>query len=352
MKRDEAKETESPKSGCIHETIKRSSKKKRNSKKSYSSSRRKRHRKSSVQSDDEDSASSDSSIDSDKGDRNSDTLTDSGEPSVSEDSRQKESKLRRRKRRHHSSSESLSSETDSYASEHEKEEKRRRRHRHRSREIEHGRRERHRDKKERSHRHSDHVEDEKKAKRKKKSKKEKKKKNLKGKVGPVTDSWGKYGIIKEIDMWSKRPEFSAWLAEVKKVNLETMPAWEEKQMFKEYMEDFNTATLAKKYYDLDAYHRRQMIKEARKGISMQPSERTEFNDEEQRRQEIRRERELRKEAELEALKHSMRSGMAQAMKEQAQLREEMQYQYRLGNFEAANAIQRRLDPAASGAPLK
>ncbi|MCO5612080.1 hypothetical protein L7F22_066342 [Adiantum nelumboides] len=151
---------------------------------------------------------------------------------------------------------------------------------------------------------------------------------------------------------SKRPEFSAWLAEIKKVNLETMPAWEEKQMFKEYMEDFNTATLPKKYYDLDAYHRRKFMKEIKRGISKQPSERTEFNDEEQRRQELKKERELRKEAEVEALKHSMQSGMAQAMKEQAQLREEMQYQYRLGNFEAANAIQRRLDPAASGAPSK
>ncbi|WKA12159.1 hypothetical protein VitviT2T_029575 [Vitis vinifera] len=35
---------------------------------------------------------------------------------------------------------------------------------------------------------------------------------------------------------------------------------------------------------------------------------------------------------------------AQAMKEQAQLREEMAYQYKVGNFEAAAAIQRRLDP--------
>ncbi|RVW71918.1 hypothetical protein CK203_052515 [Vitis vinifera] len=38
------------------------------------------------------------------------------------------------------------------------------------------------------------------------------------------------------------------------------------------------------------------------------------------------------------------NSQAQAMKEQAQLREEMAYQYKVGNFEAAAAIQRRLDP--------
>jgi hypothetical protein len=34
---------------------------------------------------------------------------------------------------------------------------------------------------------------------------------------------------------NKRPEFTAWLLEVKKVNLESLPPWEEKKMFKEYV---------------------------------------------------------------------------------------------------------------------
>jgi len=49
---------------------------------------------------------------------------------------------------------------------------------------------------------------------------------------------------------------------------------------------------------------------------------------------------------VEALKRSMQAGLAQDMKEQARLREEMNYQYRLGNFQAAAAIQKRLDPDA------
>ena len=34
-----------------------------------------------------------------------------------------------------------------------------------------------------------------------KKEKEKKKKKEKGKPGAVTDSWGKYGVVREVDMW-------------------------------------------------------------------------------------------------------------------------------------------------------
>ncbi|KAK9046383.1 hypothetical protein V6N11_052271 [Hibiscus sabdariffa] len=150
----------------------------------------------------------------------------------------------------------------------------------------------------------------------------------------------------ETDMWNKRPEFTAWLAEVKQINLESLPNWEEKQLFKDFMEDHNTATFpSKKYYNLDAYYKRQMEKESKKGVKkVLQAERTVFNDEEQRRQEMLMVREKQKEEEVEALKRAMQSGMAQAMKEQAQLREEMAYLYKIGNFEAAAAIQKRLDP--------
>ncbi|BBN02044.1 hypothetical protein MPTK1_2g12310 [Marchantia polymorpha subsp. ruderalis] len=183
--------------------------------------------------------------------------------------------------------------------------------------------------------------------KKTKSEKKKKKRELRAKQ-PITTSWGKYGILKDIDMWNKRPEFSAWLAQVKKVNMEVLSNWEEKQMFKEYMEDYNTATFpSKKYYNLDIYHRRKAMKARMKGMAkFVKVERTDFNDEEQRRLELRKEREQKKEEDVEALMRTMQSGMAQAMREQAQLREEMQYQFRLGNVEAAQAIQRRLDPDA------
>ncbi|KAL0912755.1 hypothetical protein M5K25_016153 [Dendrobium thyrsiflorum] len=237
------------------------------------------------------------------------------------------------------------SESDS-GSESEKEEllRRKKRKERRRKEREQEKERRRRKEKERERRKKREKEE---RRRRKERKKEKKKKEKdRGTKGAVTNSWGKYGVIKETDMWNKRPEFTAWLAEVKQVNLETLPNWEEKQMFKQFMEDHNTATFpSKKYYNLDAYHRRKMDNVQKKSLKeVLVTERTNFNDEEQRRQELLVERERMKEEKVEELKRSMQSGMAQAMKEQARLREEMAYQYKLGNFEAAAAIQKRLDP--------
>ncbi|WVZ00450.1 hypothetical protein V8G54_026519 [Vigna mungo] len=248
-----------------------------------------------------------------------------------------------------SESESERSGSDSEYSESESEEERRKREKRRRREKEEERERKRRRKEKDKKRRRREKEEERRKKEKLKKKKKKKEREERGKKGAVTNSWGKYGIIRETDMWTKRPEFTAWLAEVKQVNLENMSNWEEKQMFKEFMEDHNTATFpSKKYYNLDAYYRRQMEKEMKKGFKkVHATERTVFNDEEQRRQELLQAREKHKEEQVMALKHSMQTGMAQAMKEQAQLREEMAYQYKLGNFEAAAAIQRRLDPDAA-----
>lgn len=271
--------------------------------------KRKSRRKYSSESDSESDSGSDSESESDKSERSGSESEYSGSESEGERKERKRKEKRRRRER--------------------EEEKRRRR------------------EKEKKRRKKEKEEEERRKKEKRKMKKKEKKER--GKKGAVTNLWGKYGIIRETDMWTKRPEFTAWLAEVKLVNMEHLSNWEEKQMFKEFMEDHNTATFpSKKYYSLDAYYRRQMEKEMKKGYKkIQPKERTVFNDEEQRRQEMLQAREKQKEEQVIALKREMESGMAQAMKEQAQLREEMAYQYKLGNFEAAAAIQRRLDPDAA-----
>ncbi|KAF8083608.1 hypothetical protein N665_0763s0006 [Sinapis alba] len=258
------------------------------------------------------------------------------------------SRSRRSRRRHDDSSSSSESESeseysDSEESESESEDERRRRKR--------KRREREEEERERKRRRR---EKEKKKRRKvkgvdgdsKKKKRKKEKKSEKAKKGAVTESWGKYGVIRETDMWNKRPEFTAWLLEVKEVNLESLPPWEEKKMFKDFMEDHNTGTFtSKKYYDIDGYYRRKLEKEVKKGLKKAgQSERTVFNDEEQRRLEMQEAREKQKEEEVLALKRSMEGGMAQAMKEQARLKEEMVYLYKIGDMEGAAAIQKRLDP--------
>ncbi len=84
----------------------------------------------------------------------------------------------------------------------------------------------------------------------------------------ASDQYGRYGIIREADLATKVSEFQQWATEVKKVNIEALPKWEEKELFAEFMEDYNTGTLPhKKYYDLMAYAQQQAMKAAKKGRS-------------------------------------------------------------------------------------
>ena len=82
----------------------------------------------------------------------------------------------------------------------------------------------------------------------------------------ASDQYGKYGIIRESDLASKISEFQQWATEVKRVNIEALAKWEEKELFAEFMEDYNTGTLPhRKYYDLMAYAQQQAVKAAKKG---------------------------------------------------------------------------------------
>lgn len=84
--------------------------------------------------------------------------------------------------------------------------------------------------------------------------------------GVVTGQYGQHGIIRETDMYTKRTEFQLWAMEVKKVDIENLPKQQEKELFTDFMEDYNTVTLPhRKYYDLEAYEREQALKAARKG---------------------------------------------------------------------------------------
>jgi hypothetical protein len=79
--------------------------------------------------------------------------------------------------------------------------------------------------------------DEKKSKREKHHKKSKRakkeRKEERKRPGVIVDGqFGKYGVVKETDLWEKQPEFNLWLAEVKQRNSETLQKWEERDMFK------------------------------------------------------------------------------------------------------------------------
>jgi len=73
----------------------------------------------------------------------------------------------------------------------------------------------------------------------------------------VGSQWGKYGIISESDIFTKEPEFRAWLVEERKMNPERMSKDQNKKEFARFVEDYNTATLPnEKFYNIEAYERR------------------------------------------------------------------------------------------------
>ncbi|KAI0314579.1 hypothetical protein OF83DRAFT_437027 [Amylostereum chailletii] len=93
--------------------------------------------------------------------------------------------------------------------------------------------------------------------RDRKARKKEKKERKKKKSAAVGSQWGKYGIITESDMYTKEPEFRAWLVEEQMLNPENMSKDQTRKEFAKFMEDFNTATLShEKFYHMESYERR------------------------------------------------------------------------------------------------
>lgn len=102
-----------------------------------------------------------------------------------------------------------------------------------------------------------------KAKKKKSIKKADKKvsKKAKHKCKKAVDQrrYGKYGILKECDYHVKRNCFETWLREVKKIEVNELNRQSDIMgYFRDYMEDYNTATLPHtKYYDIEKYEKKK-----------------------------------------------------------------------------------------------
>eukprot|EP00918_Siedleckia_nematoides_P067912 GHVU01147757.1.p1 GENE.GHVU01147757.1~~GHVU01147757.1.p1 ORF type:complete len:277 (-),score=56.89 GHVU01147757.1:640-1470(-) len=185
-------------------------------------------------------------------------------------------------------------------------------------------------------------------KRKHKSK-DKGRKHKKSKSGPQKIAWGKFGIIQECDMYLKKQEFQQWLMDIKNISMEGLSQMEEKKHFASYMEDYNTATLAhKKYYDLPAYEREKVIKEAMKcpKDEDEPEHNGTFDDEAQRKREIMRLREQRKVQEQRETYEAMRTDqeLIESMKHQQDLRLKMQVLFKTGRTAEAEKLKRILEP--------
>ncbi|CAL1141555.1 unnamed protein product [Cladocopium goreaui] len=198
----------------------------------------------------------------------------------------------------------------------------------------------------------------KKAEKKGKKKKEKKKKKKKGDDlteamrGSVSNQFGKYGIIKAEDFFSKKPEFMLWAQEVRKVNTDILGQMQLKDLFKEYVEDYNTATMpSKKYYNIQVFEQQMSNKRRKKKAetvidTALQSSLASFDDEKARRDEVLALRAKKQENQIssEVQRLRMNKEKAEDMKHQAMLKTQQSMLSKAGQVEAAGKISERLNP--------
>lgn len=163
----------------------------------------------------------------------------------------------------------------------------------------------------------------------------------------LTAQYGRYGIIRDADISSKHSEFALWATDTQRIDVELLPKLEEKELFKTYMEDYNTGTLPhKKYYDHEAYEAQRAAKAAKKRTALD-KEKTAFNDEEERKKELAAQRAQEAEDRLREayneLKYTARDKIGD-MKEQELMRMQMGLAYRTGDHETAAKLAERLKP--------
>lgn len=163
-----------------------------------------------------------------------------------DDGKEKEKDSRHRSSRRRSRSRSRSSRSDSSSgsdSEDSRDRKHRKKHKKSKSKDKDGKDSKGRDKEERR-----------KIRQERKDKKERKERKKKG---FAVVEWGKHGIIAETDIYTKDQEFRAWLVEEKMLNPETLSKAKEKEIFKSFMEEYNTGTLPHdKFYDVSKYEAR------------------------------------------------------------------------------------------------
>lgn len=187
----------------------------------------------------------------------------------------------------------------------------------------------------------------KKRKKEKKEKRDSKRRRSddKDKAKPKEPEYGAFGVIRETDYYTKRPEFTLWALEIKKADVEAMSRYEEKELFKSFMEDYNTATLPhRKYYNLESYEREERMKGSDRGGTA-GGERMVFDDEAERKKEVVAERQRDHAERLRAAYEELQTtDKAQAMREQELMRAKMALAYRTGDLKEAARLAERLKP--------
>lgn len=195
--------------------------------------------------------------------------------------------------------------------------------------------------------------------KKKKSKKEKKshKKHKSDRTAVKTavdqNEFGKYGIVRIEDYYAKQREFEAYMLEVKNMpGVLSAGRGEIMKYFKDFIEDFNTATMPhEKFYN---YERWEIMDYERKKREKSSGDTSEFNDEDERKQEIKRMRDEMELKKFNALKKTMASdkSLRDGMRRQEALKSELQLAYKQGDETEKARLERLLAPDEECAAVK
>lgn len=152
-------------------------------------------------------------------------------------------------------------------------------------------------------------------------------------------TFGKYGILKESDFFTKQRDFEVWLSEVKQIPSFTGPKWELMNYFKEYCEDYNTATLPhEKYYNYDKWEMEEYNKKKASTTNISKT------DEMRHLEELARKQEEKRRMELDRVRQSMNTEKIERMKRQQLLKHELELAYKTGDEAKRRKLQKQLEP--------
>ena len=192
----------------------------------------------------------------------------------------------------------------------------------------------------------DESTDDEKRSKKKRSKEKRSKRSSKEKSKPKAgEEYGRFGIIRETDAAAKSNEFIRWALEVKKVDASVLSKNDERELFRDYIEDYNLGALPhRKYYNLDLYEKQKEAKILSKGLR-KTEKKVALNDEDElRRMRAEEMAKVKEQRMQEALMEFKYSDKARDMKEQEMLRLQMQAAYKVGDTLLAQKIMERLAP--------
>mmetsp|Transcript_26641 Transcript_26641/g.55064 ORF Transcript_26641/g.55064 Transcript_26641/m.55064 type:complete len:230 (-) Transcript_26641:661-1350(-) len=177
----------------------------------------------------------------------------------------------------------------------------------------------------------------------KKKKKKDSDSNDKDDDGPPV--FGKYGLIKLSDLPQKQRSFEVWLEEVKGVGGFNGPKWELQNYFKEFAEDYNTATMPhKKYYDYEKWEMEEYQKQKAKAAAALSSS-SSAQCKEALHIEKQREAMRNKQKEgLNLVRSMMSKEKIEEMKRKKQLQAEMEHAFKTGDRANYRRLQKRLEP--------